>query len=100
MVTGSVRQRGGVDRLEIAFDDERLVADAGLVLPARLCERLGAQRVLDDAVASDREPLVAQQPGAKALCAVFAMLAGADAIDDCERLRSGSTGAVLPVVAS
>ena len=67
MVTGSAGRCSGVDRLEIAFDDDRLVADAGLVLPAVLASRLGAKRVLDEAICSDRDPLVVQQPGAKAL---------------------------------
>ena len=97
MVTARAGRGGGVDRLEIAFDDERLVADAGLVLPAILCQRLGAVSVLEDAISSERDPLVAQQPAAKALSVVFAMLAGADAIDDCDRLRAGATGHVLPV---
>lgn len=48
MVTGSARRGGGVDRLEIAFDDDRLVADAGLVLPALLASRLDAKCVLDE----------------------------------------------------
>ena len=42
MVTGIAGRCGSLGRLEIVFDDDRLVADAGLVLPALLCERLGA----------------------------------------------------------
>jgi len=30
-----------LDRLDTAFDDDRLVADAGLLLPATLAHRLG-----------------------------------------------------------
>ena len=30
------------DRIQIAFDDDRLVANAGLLLPATLAGRLGA----------------------------------------------------------
>ena len=97
MVTGSTRRGGGLDRLEIVFDDDRLVSDAGLVLPALLASRLDAKRVLDEAVTSERDRLVGQQSGAKALSVVFAMLAGADAIDDCDRLRAGATGGVLGV---
>lgn len=97
MVTGSAWCGGGVDRLEIAFDDDRLVADAGLVLPALLASRLDAKRVLDVAITSECDPVVAQQSGSKALTIAFAMLAGADAIDDCDRLRAGATGAVLGV---
>ena len=31
------------DRIDIAFDDDRLVADAGLLLPATLAQHLGLQ---------------------------------------------------------
>jgi hypothetical protein len=58
MVTGSTRRGGGLDRLEIVFDDDRLVADAGLVLPALLASRLDAKRVLDEAITSGRDRLV------------------------------------------
>ena len=30
-----------LDRVEVIFDDEHLVADAGLILPATLAEHLG-----------------------------------------------------------
>ena len=33
--------RNHLDRIQIAFDDHRLVADAGLILPATLARRLG-----------------------------------------------------------
>ena len=35
------------DELTIAFDDERLVADAGLLLPATLAVGLGLRELLD-----------------------------------------------------
>ena len=35
------------DRIEIAFDDDRLVADAGLLLPATLAQHLGLQELAD-----------------------------------------------------
>lgn len=92
MVTRERVPSGGLDGIEIAFDDEALVADAGLVLPATLCDRLGAREVLERRV---RRPKDRRGAGARALSVVFAMLAGADCIDDTERLRAGSTGAVL-----
>jgi hypothetical protein len=84
-----------VDELEIVFDDQRLVADAGLVLPATLCDRLGAQQVRDELIERPSDPQVGHAAGAKALSVTFAMLAGADSIDDVDRLRSGATGSVL-----
>jgi hypothetical protein len=95
MVTRERALSGGVDGVEIAFDDERLVADAGLVLPATLCDRLGAQGVIEDLVRRPSDPAVGAGAGAKALSVAFAMLAGADSIDDVDRLRAGATGAVL-----
>lgn len=95
MVTREGSPRGGVDGLEIVFDDERLVADAGLVLPAILCDRLGAQAVLDAAIAREDDPAIGAGAGAKALSVAFAMLGGGDSIDDTDRLRAGASGAVL-----
>jgi hypothetical protein len=38
------------DRLAVGFDDERLVADAGIVLPATLAARLGIEALVDQTV--------------------------------------------------
>jgi hypothetical protein len=35
------------DRVAVDFDDERLVADAGIVLPAALAGRLGIEALVD-----------------------------------------------------
>ena len=35
------------DRIQIAFDDHRLVANAGLILPATLARRLGLSQLAD-----------------------------------------------------
>ena len=35
------------DRIRIAFDDHRLVANAGLILPATLALRLGLPQLVD-----------------------------------------------------
>jgi hypothetical protein len=34
----------------VAFDDDRAVADAGIVLAATLAQRLGTEALVDDAV--------------------------------------------------
>jgi len=36
-----MRSSHSLDRLDVAFDDDRLVADAGLALPATLAAKLG-----------------------------------------------------------
>jgi hypothetical protein len=38
-----MRSSHSLDRLDVAFDDDRLVADAGLLLPATLAHHLGAK---------------------------------------------------------
>ena len=38
----------GLDRLRTGFDDERLVAHAGLLLPATLAAHLGLRKLVDE----------------------------------------------------
>jgi hypothetical protein len=84
-----------IDRVEATFDDETLVADAGLIVPATLLVRLGLEALVDSTVR-----LVGRvggaRPGRKVLTLVMAILAGGSHIDHVDRLRSGSTGRVLP----
>jgi hypothetical protein len=83
-----------LDQVDVAFDDERAVASAGLVLPATLGERLGIEQLTDALVDLGDRPGAAR-PGRKLLTLVHALAAGGDCIDDVEALRCGSTGAVL-----
>jgi hypothetical protein len=82
------------DRLDVTFDDERLVANAGLVLPATLAQHLGLRELFEEHVdlgdAAGRANV-----GHKAMTLVHSALAGGDSIDDADVLRSGDTGAVL-----
>lgn len=80
MVTRKMARSGGLDGVEIAFDDEALAADAGLVLPATLAMRLGAGEVFDERVRRPGGRVIDTGAGAKAkaLSVAFAMLAGAD----------------------
>ena len=55
------------DRIRILFDDHRLVANAGLLLPATLARHLGLREL------------------------VVSALAGGDCIDDADALRAGGT---------
>jgi hypothetical protein len=77
-----------------AFDDPRLIADAGLLLPAMLGRRLGLAELLDQHVdlgsAAGRA-----NAGDKGLTLIMSALAGGDCIDDVAALRAGATGAVL-----
>ena len=72
------------DQLDICFDDTHAVANAGLLLPATLAERLGIEQVADALIALS-ERAGAHRPGRKLLTQVHSMLAGADCIDDAVR---------------
>ncbi len=78
-----------LDRVEVTFDDDHAVADAGLILPATLAQHLGVESLADELIG------VGHRPGRKLLTVVHAQVAGADCIDDADVLRSGVTGRVL-----
>ena len=85
------------DRIQIAFDDHRLVANAGLLLPATLALRLGLDELVDQHVDLGDAPGRAN-PGDKLLTLVASALAGGDCIDDADALRAGGTGQALGCV--
>jgi len=78
----------------VVFDDERAVANAGVMLPALLAQRLGVEQLVDQTVCLGDRPGAAN-PGRKVMTMVCAMALGADCIEDCDILRSGQTAAVL-----
>jgi Transposase DDE domain group 1 len=82
------------DRLVVAFDDDHAVANAGLLLPATLAQRLGIEAVIDQLVDLGDRP-GAHRPGRKVLTLLHALVAGGDCIDDADVLRTGSTAKVL-----
>jgi len=84
----------GLGRLQIAFDDERVVANAGLVLASTLAERLGIEQVVDETLDLGVRPGAAR-PGRKLLTLVCSALVGGDSIDDADVLRCGETERVL-----
>jgi hypothetical protein len=70
------------------------VANAGLLLPATLAERLGIEQAADALIDLGNRP-GAHRPGRKLLTLVHAMLAGGDCIDDADLLGCGATSQVL-----
>ena len=82
------------DRIQIAFDDHRLVANAGLILPVTLAGRLGLAELVDHDVDLGDAPGRANA-GEKMLTLVASALAGGDCIDDADALRAGRTEQVL-----
>ena len=84
----------GIDRVRAMFDEESLVADAGLILVATVVSRLGLEALINTTVRLLGRT-GGSRPGRKVLTLVHAMAAGAGCIDDADRLRAGATGAVL-----
>ena len=85
----------GLDGLDVVFDDERAVSDAGIVLVATLAERLGIEALARGLVRLRGDRPGAANAGRKVMALVFAMLLGADSIDDCDVLRAGRTRRLL-----
>ena len=83
-----------IDRLRVVFDDEGLVADAGLLAAGTLMDRLGLEELVDKAVGLGGR-VGGANPGRKTLTLVASMLVGGSHIDHVDRLRSGSTERVL-----
>ena len=84
-----------IDGIEVTFDDETLVADAGLMVPATLMVRLGLEALVNQTVR-----LVGRVggalPGRKILTLVAAISVGGSHIDHADKLRAGATEEVLP----
>ena len=97
VTTRESRGEGGkqaLDRLAFAFDDERAVANAGLVLASTLAGRLGIEQVVDETLDLG-ERAGAARPGRKLLTLVYSALVGGDSIEDADVLRCGETERVL-----
>src|SRR6516225_4308370 len=85
----------GLDGVRVVFDDERVVSDAGIALVATLAGRLGIEQLVGRFVRLRRDRAGAGNAGRKVMALIFAMLLGADCIDDCELLRAGRTRRLL-----
>ena len=80
------------DRIQIAFDDHRLVANAGLLLArSRLAQRLGLSQFVDSHVDLGAAPRAERTQETRLLTLVASALAGGDCIDDADVLRTGRT---------
>jgi hypothetical protein len=85
----------GLDGVEVSFDDERVVSDAGIALVATLAGRLGIEGLVGRFVRLRCDRPGAANAGRKVMALIYAMLLGADSIDDCELLRAGRTRRLL-----
>ena len=82
------------DRIQIAFDDHRLVANAGLLLPGTLAQHLGLRELVDNHVDLADAPGRANA-GDKVMTLVASALAGGDCIEDADVLRAGGTAGAI-----
>ena len=85
------------DRIRVVFDDHRLVANAGLLLPATLAQHLGLRELVGHHLDLGCAPGRANT-GDKLLTLVASALAGGDFIDAADALRAGGTVGVLGCV--
>jgi Transposase DDE domain group 1 len=85
----------GLDGLNVVFDDERVVSDAGIALVATLARRLGIEDLAHRLVRLRTDRPGAANAGRKVMGLVFAVVLGADSIDECAVLRAGRARRLL-----
>jgi Transposase DDE domain group 1 len=83
-----------LDRIQVNFDDDHAVANAGLIHVATLAEHLGLSELFDTHVDLGAAPGHANV-GLKAMTLVYSALSGGDCIDDAGAMRVASTPEVL-----
>ena len=86
--------RNHPDRIRIVFDDHRLVANAGLLLPATLARHLGLRELVDHHLDLGGAPGRANT-GDKLMTLVASAMVGGDCIDAADVLRTGGTACTL-----
>ena len=85
--------------VDVAFDDPNLIADAGLVPVLALAEQIGlAELVLERLAIEGAANSAGANPAAKVMSLLAGMVAGADCIEDVDRLRRAGTGLLFDQV--
>src|SRR5215218_6837389 len=85
----------GLDGVQVKFDDERVVSEAGVMVVATLAQRLGVEALAQQLVRLGRDRPGAAHAGRKVMALIYAMVLGADSIDDAGVLRAGRSGRLL-----
>ena len=97
MLPRKMLPRSSPDGIHIAFDDHRLVNNAGLILPATLAQHLGLPQLVQQRLDLGNAPGRANT-GDKIVTLVASALAGGDCIDDADVLRTGGTASAIGCV--
>jgi hypothetical protein len=66
----------GPDGVQVEFDDERVVCDAGIMVVATLAMRLGIEALAGDLVRLRRDRPGAANAGRKVMALIYAMVLG------------------------
>ena len=97
MLPRKMLPRSSPDGIHIAFDDHRLVNNAGLILPDTLAQHLGLPQLVQQRLDLGNAP-GRVNTGDKIVTLVASALAGGDCIDDAEVLRTGGTAGAIGCV--
>lgn len=82
--------------VDIAFDDPNLVADGGLVSVVALAEQVGLPELINEHVRiTGAGNSAGANPAAEVMSLVAGMVAGADSIEDVDRLRHAGNAVVF-----
>jgi hypothetical protein len=84
-----------IERADATFDDENLIANAGLALVGVLVLRLGLERLINGTVRLTGR-VGGALPGRKLLTLVHTLMVGGTHIAHADALRAGATSDVLP----
>lgn len=82
--------------VDVVFDEPNLITDAGLVPVLALAEQIGLPDLVTEHVAiTDAANSAGANPAAKVLSLLAGMVAGADSIEDTDRLRAAGNQGVF-----
>jgi hypothetical protein len=94
-----MRSSHAASAVDIAFDDPNLIADGGLVPVLALAEQVGLPELVGEHVTIEGAVNSAgANPTAKVMSLVAGMVAGADSIEDMDRLRHAGNDGVFDEV--
>src|SRR3954447_4213017 len=94
--TREMQSSHAVRTVDVAFDDPNLIADAVLVPFVALAEQVGLPKLIADHVLIvDAANSAGANPAAKVMSLLAGMVAGADSIEDVDRLRHAGNDLVF-----